>query len=286
MTNIKWSILGVLAAATPLAACDPYEDQSTAAPVVVAVTATSGTFGAYTEGTASAGAWTVADVPSTCAAGVVTSDQPVLFATSNQLLDGASIQMGDLDCTPTGSPATPWLTATPPAPGGEAWYSCFSPGSPSPTLGSSVVIFRSASGGVSRWDTASLTEADNDVVTPYTFTGSVRDWQGQSMAVNVTVNVAPNPGVPGDPTFSVVTTTSVVVSWTAAECESAGNTTYRLERGPTDTGPWTVVSSGSTALTFIDTGLTTATTYWYRVTARTSTGYDGPTSGATSVTTL
>jgi hypothetical protein len=78
----------------------------------------------------------------------------------------------------------------------------------------------------------------------------------------------------------------VDVSWTAAECESTGNTTYRLERGPTSAGPWTVVSTGSTALTFTNTGLTTATTYFYRVTARTSTGYDGPTSGATSVTTL
>ena len=194
MTNIKWSILGVLAAAAMLAACDPYEDQSTAAPVVVAVTATNGApsipgLGDYTEGTASGTAWTVADVPSDCAAGVVTSHEPILFVTSNQVLDGASIQAGLQDCTPAGTPA--WLTATPPAPLGETWYACFQPGTPSPDLGSNVVIFRDTSGGQSGWDTASLTEASNDAVTTYTFDGSVRDWQGQGMLIDVTVTVAP-----------------------------------------------------------------------------------------------
>lgn len=289
MKNIQWSILGVLAAATLLAACDPYSSQSTAAPAVVMVTATSGSYGAYTAGTQSGSAWTVADVPSTCDAttGAVASDEPLLFATSNQLLDGASIQASTADCTPAGG----WLTVTPAAPiAGDSWYSCFQPGSPSPDLGSAVIMFSAASGGAQGWYGASLLPADGDAVTTYQYTGSVRDWQGQAMAIDITTTVAPNPGAAGDPTYTNIAATSVTVSWTAAACESAGNTTYTVERAPDVAGApgtWAVVMpAAASTYTFNDTGLTTGTTYWYRVTTETSTGYVGPTSGQTSVTTL
>lgn len=272
MKNIKWSILGVMAAATLLSACDPYSSQNKAAPVVVMVTTSDPTTGSNTAGTESGGVWTVTDVPSSCAAGVVTSDEPVLFVTSNQLLDGASIQAGVTDCTPAGA----WLAATPAAPAGTAWYSCFQPGSPSPDLGSAVTLFQAASGGVSGWDVAAYPLANNDAVTAYTFNGNVRDWQGQSMAVHVNVNVAPNPGPAGDPTFANITATSVDVSWAASTCQAAG-TTYQLERAPDASGApgtWAVIAGPAVGLsTFSDAH--TAGLYWYRVRTRTTTGYFG-----------
>jgi fibronectin type 3 domain-containing protein len=91
------------------------------------------------------------------------------------------------------------------------------------------------------------------------------------------------PTPPGKPTFSLVTTTSLTVSWTAPP---QGATSYELERAPSATGTWTPVASGSAALSHAEAGLSAGTTYWYRVRAINATGGPSAWSAASSVITL
>ena len=69
------------------------------------------------------------------------------------------------------------------------------------------------------------------------------------------------------------------MSWTAA----SGATSYKLERGPSSTGPWTEFTGVSSP--YPQSGLAVNTTYWYRVRG-TNTGGDGPYSTEASATTL
>ncbi|MFD0587192.1 S8 family serine peptidase [Paenibacillus sp. GCM10027627] len=66
--------------------------------------------------------------------------------------------------------------------------------------------------------------------------------------------------------------TSVFVSWTA----SAGATSYTVKRGTASGGPFTTVASQVTGTSFLNTGLTNGTTYYYVVTASGVTGESGP----------
>jgi hypothetical protein len=78
------------------------------------------------------------------------------------------------------------------------------------------------------------------------------------------------------PTSLAVTSTSnaqISVSWAA----TPGATSYKVERGPSKTGPFTVVGSPATN-SFTDTGVTAGTTYIYRVRATDSTGNLSPSS--------
>ncbi len=83
-----------------------------------------------------------------------------------------------------------------------------------------------------------------------------------------------NLGAPGTPTASVGTTTptSVVVNWTQPALTPAiihAPTNYRIERSTTGTGGWVQVGGelAGNITTLNDTGRTTGTTYFYRVTA-------------------
>lgn len=74
------------------------------------------------------------------------------------------------------------------------------------------------------------------------------------------------PAVPAAPTFTNLTASSVTVNWTA----SVGATSYRVQRAPDVAGApgtFTNVATNLTGLTFTNTGLTTGTTYWYRIVA-------------------
>lgn len=62
-------------------------------------------------------------------------------------------------------------------------------------------------------------------------------------------------------------TAQAVISWTAA----TGATGYDVLRSTTSGGPYTAVSTNQTAVTYTDTGLTTGTTYYYIVVARSAT---------------
>jgi hypothetical protein len=74
------------------------------------------------------------------------------------------------------------------------------------------------------------------------------------------------PAQPAVPTFSNVLATSLTVTWKA----TTNAVTYTLQRAPDASGvpgTFTNLATGLTVLTFNDTGLTSATRYWYRVVA-------------------
>lgn len=76
------------------------------------------------------------------------------------------------------------------------------------------------------------------------------------------------------PTFAAVTATTLTVNWTAS---AAGVDTYNVQRAPDAAGvagTYNTLKSGlaATVGTYNDTGLTTATTYWYRIVSVTANG--------------
>lgn len=298
---------GILAALTlvAMASCDPYAKVDTGTPLVIGATASEdcsvdGCATAF-EGndTAAAGFWVVPAVASACtpatagppATPIINDATAVFFVRFSKLLDGFSVQTAVDDCTPAGN----WLTVTPAAPAGETWYACYDPSSPAPYEGSSVAIFRAPAAAAGPpvvlpadgWYLTGPVEASATVVTTYHFTGSVSDKQGHTVAIDVTAQVDPNPGVPGDPTFTYTGAPTVEVSWTAADCGGADN--YVVERAPDAAGlpgTFAVVSptAGVVGLTFSDPNVTSGTSYWYQVTGRTAGGASGATSAATMAT--
>src|SRR5689334_17684902 len=146
MTNIRRLMVGVAAVTAVLAGCDPYSKASTAPPAVVAVTATGGAGGDATTGTKSttSDAWTIDGALTSCAGGKVTTEQPIVFVTFNKQMNPATVQSSVTDCTPAGG----WLKVTQPdgttpvaIPADTAWYSCYTPSSPTSAEGGSAVIF-------------------------------------------------------------------------------------------------------------------------------------------------
>ena len=79
------------------------------------------------------------------------------------------------------------------------------------------------------------------------------------------------PGRPLPPSFSGITSWSVTISWQAPEMGGSSITEYVVERSTGDDGSFATVFSGSTALTFTDTGLALGVDYYYRVQAVNST---------------
>jgi hypothetical protein len=171
----KW--LSIPALALALTACDPYEDENRDPPRILHAF-TSNAVGA-TEGTEAGGAWTIAGVPGGCA--VPDDNQPVVWVTFNKLLNGATIQTDPTSCVPAGN----WLAVTPAAGAGNAWYTCYSPGSPTESDGGSVVIYQGPAAGSDGWADAVALPAGT-----YTFAGTVQDKQGNAAPINVTMTSA------------------------------------------------------------------------------------------------
>jgi hypothetical protein len=156
MKNTKW--LSLVAVAALAVACDPYSDAKKGSPQVVAVTAANLADGVDAiPATEASGAWSVAGA--TC--GSVTDendavvndgqfDLKTVFITFDRQVDGALVQTSLTDC----APAAGWLTVTPVAPAGSAWYSCYSPSSPSAAEGGSVVVYLGPAAGSGGWEDA------------------------------------------------------------------------------------------------------------------------------------
>jgi len=284
---------GLLAAATSIAlvGCDPYANEDTSPPVVVGAIANADGHAYDAPAPTTGTAWSIGGIATVCAAPAVTAVTPFIFVQASKLLDGRSIQASTADCTPAGN----WLAVSGPAlPGASSWYACYSPGSPRSEQGGSVVIYRGPSGGSAGWTDAEDLDASATVVTTYRFTGTVKDKQGNSLPVDVTATLNPNPGVPGDPTYTYGAGPAVTIAWSAADC--GGAATYAIERAPNapagtppDDAPGTwaaLAGAGAVAgLTYTDSTVTAGTKYWYRVTGKTAVGgFTGDTSGETMAT--
>ena len=89
----------------------------------------------------------------------------------------------------------------------------------------------------------------------------------------------PAPAAPTGVSASPVSASQIAVSWTA----SSGATSYKVQRSPDGSSAWNQVGT-STTTSFTDTGLSPATTYFYRVIASNNNG-DSPPSSAVSATT-
>jgi uncharacterized protein (TIGR02145 family) len=88
------------------------------------------------------------------------------------------------------------------------------------------------------------------------------------------------PFVPTDVTAAVSSPTSITVSWSAV----TGASNYRVYRSTSIDGTYTQVGGSITATSYTNTGLTTGTTYYYRVAAYNSSNGEGPRSEAVSET--
>ncbi len=122
-------------------------------------------------------------------------------------------------------------------------------------------------------------------LTSYSYTVAACDAAGncsaQSTAVSVTTPAAADaqaPTVPTGLTASAISTTQVNLSWTAST-DNVGVTGYKVYRGGVQVG----TPAGTN---FIDTGLTTSTSYSYTVAACDAAGNCSAQSSAASATTL
>lgn len=289
MTTLsKWMLAAL--AATAVAGCDPFEKALTGPPAVTGAGFSEGTFDngltAY-EATYTAPTWTAQTVPGICSDttnGV--ADAPgFIYVRFNELLDGASIQVSPSDCTPTTAMN---LIVTPPASTGFTWYACYNPQAPVPTESASVIIFLGPTSPTqSGWSAATPVPASGTLTTTVHATGTVHDKSGAAADFDVTVPISPDatPDAPFVDTPSTdITSTSILVNWTAA-CVPASS--YDLQRAPDNAGTpgaFATITTTTTTFTFLDTGLTPATKYWYRVVVNVTAG-GTLTTGNMSVTT-
>jgi fibronectin type 3 domain-containing protein len=104
------------------------------------------------------------------------------------------------------------------------------------------------------------------------------DSPASGTASATTITVPPNP-----PTVTAVpaSSTEIQLDWT----DVSGETGYRVERSPDGSTGWiTIATTGQDVTTYLDGGLYSGTTYYYRVFA-TNAGGDSSASGTASATT-
>jgi len=245
--NRNWLMLAVVALA---AACSPYEDADSGPAHILSVLTSSGSYGSVTDGTETAGAWSVAEVPSFCdPVDGTLSEENIIWIILDKQISAASVQTtlpdpltGDPgDCTPTGG----WLTVTPAAPAGFAWYSCYVPSGPQSSEGGSIVIFLATdaapASGQDEWDYVS---GVSDDFTSYTLTGSVDSKDGTPVDIDVTVGIAPDAGDVGTFAASALSgdpAPSVTLDWTAPTCGSESR--IKVLRSPHGAGTFVEIAN-------------------------------------------
>lgn len=367
MRTSRWVGAALAAAAVGAAGCESFLEENTSPPAIVRVIAFDGSQTAKYQPAivevSSPGPITLAPVQIKDACNPTVFARNVFAIQLNKPMDGASIQATLTDCTP----AAGGLTVTPGVVPPEAWYTCYYPSSTVVGTGASIWVAKTA-------DQTAFWKSTLDLMTDYTISGNVKDQQGNSLAVNVTVRTTNDPAVvtltpsasavtldwtvpagtsslavqrapdaakapgtfatlagagslpastitwsdttvvagttywyrvnvtdtntlsstgceqsaaamnaPAGPTYGTVTATSVVVDWAAA----TGAASYTVQRAPDSAGvpgAWVGIASGLTGVTYTDTGVVTATTYWYRIVAVASSGLTSN-SPASSVTT-
>ena len=97
-----------------------------------------------------------------------------------------------------------------------------------------------------------------------------------------TTNVVPRPGAPSGLIAAAISKTGIMLSWVDNSTDETG---FKVERAPSGTGPWTsILTTTPNAVGFTDSGLSNATTYYYRV-AATRSGIDSDYSSVAIATT-
>jgi hypothetical protein len=140
----KLNGLSLAIAALLVAACDPYPSAAGGSAQVVTVTAanTQSGAGGPVEMTQTGGAWSGTACTFTNPDNNTTSlDTTAIHIQFNKQLNGLDVQTSPSDCTPTNGWLSVAVTGTT-DPADETWYSCYSPSSPDPALGGSVVVYR------------------------------------------------------------------------------------------------------------------------------------------------
>src|SRR6267154_6543480 len=102
-------------------------------------------------------------------------------------------------------------------------------------------------------------------------------WVQPAQAAKINVPVAPS-----NVAAAAVSSSQINPSW---QDNSSNETGFKIQRGPTSTGPWSQIATvGAGGTAYADTGLIGATTYYYQVCAynsRGSSSYAGPVSATT-----
>jgi hypothetical protein len=220
LKNLWW--LGAIAA---LAACNPYSDENKSPPNILEAFATAGTDVTVADGklNATSGQWAI-ESTSTCvmdaggapAGAYVQPDSFLVWVKTDKLLSGASVQANASSCVPAGDWLTVMQTTTAGGPAADVtagWYTCYQPGSPSATEGSSIVFYRSEprSGGLAPGDVTAgsgwfsmanrdpngfttWVSGDAKELTTLTFTGTVKDQQGHDLKIDLAYTIDPDAG--------------------------------------------------------------------------------------------
>jgi hypothetical protein len=117
----------------------------------------------------------------------------------------------------------------------------------------------------------------NQLVGPEVF--GLAQWTTQNYAITTGGTPPTAPAPPTGLSASAVDASQITVSWTA----SGGATSYKIQRSADGSTGWAQVGTSPTT-SFTDSGLTAATTYYYRVIASNSVGDSGPSSAVSAMT--
>src|SRR5207249_4306304 len=158
---------------------------------------------------------------------------------------------------------------------------------------------RSTDGG-STWST--IVSSTGSTATTYSDSGLVHSttYTYRVSTVNLTVTSSPSNTasattfnvVPSSPTSLSATTISssqINLSWTTPSSTGGSAITgYKIDRSTNGGSTWSTIiaSTGSTATTYSNTGLTSGTTYTYRVSAINGVGTSSPSNVASATTTM
>src|SRR5207302_3278462 len=126
--------------------------------------------------------------------------------------------------------------------------------------------------------------------TTYTYRVSAINSVGTSSPSNTaSATTQTTSTIPAAPTSLVANTVSlsqINLSWTAPYNGGSAITGYKMERSTDSGSTWSAIvsSTGSTAITYSDSGLIPSTTYTYRVSAINSVGTSSPSNTASATT--
>ncbi|MCL1873867.1 MAG: cadherin-like beta sandwich domain-containing protein [Clostridiales bacterium] len=129
---------------------------------------------------------------------------------------------------------------------------------------------------VTRYTGSSRSFNDTGLSAGTTYYYRLRAYDGNYSDYSVVWSEATTPSTPSTPGLTVNSSSSITASWNSV----TGATRYELSRSTSSSGSYTVVYSSSST-SYTDSGLSTGTTYYYRLRA-----YNGTYSGYSSVNSI